>query len=162
MRNYFASVVAKAIPFDNSGGGTTATNLQDAMAEVAQRSVVASYAAALKITRKASVNILRGEAVRAVNSTYVTLATKNGPIGNSIVLGFADADAAMDTNVNITLMGVVNDPSFSVFLVNSLLFLDINGAISDVRPSTGSIMTIVGSSLGGNDIFVSIQKPVQL
>lgn len=120
-----------------------------------------TFAAALKITRVASVNLLKGDALRAVSNTHVTIADSTLTVQDATVIGFADADTLAGANVTITLMGVINDASFSIFSVNSLLFLDTLGAITDVRPTTG-YLTVVGHSLGSGDIFASIQKPVKL
>lgn len=118
-------------------------------------------AVALKITRTAGEDILTGDALVAINNTTVGLATNDSTAQDATVLGFADHAALTGEQITITLMGVISDTSFSVFTVNSLLFLDVAGAITDVRPTTGYLTTI-GHSLGSNDIFVSIQKPVKL
>jgi hypothetical protein len=66
--------------------------------------------------------------------------------------------------VDVLILGIITDPIFSVFPVNSTLFLDDLGGITDVTPTqpTKTHLTVIGKSLGGNDILVSVSPPVTL
>jgi hypothetical protein len=123
--------------------------------------LAAEYAAALKVTRVANEAILKGDALYAVSSTHVALAGASTLIGKATVFGFADANAASGDNIVVTLAGILEDPLFSVFTVNSPLFLDVSGGITDVKRSSG-FHVIIGKSLGSNQIFISIREPLHL
>lgn len=118
-------------------------------------------AASLKITRIASVPILKGDALKADSSTHVSLADASLTATDATVIGFADDDTPMGANVTITIMGVLSDPIFSVFSVNDQLYLDETGAITNIRRLTG-FHVVVGYSLGSSEIFVRTAAPIAL
>jgi hypothetical protein len=120
---------------------------------------VAEYAGALKITRVASVSITLGDALYAISSTHVALADASNTIAEAMVFGFALNNASPGADVDVLILGVLEDPIFSIFTVNSPLFLDEAGGITDLKRTTG-YHTVIGKSLGGNQIFVSIKDPV--
>lgn len=123
---------------------------------------VSLVATKLQIQRIATVNIFAGDALKADSATHVSPATNDVTALDATVIGFAYADTAQGDVVDIVLFGVLSDTSFSVFDVNALLFLDIDGAITDVRPTSNVFLTEVGSSLGSGDIFITIKKPIHL
>lgn len=123
--------------------------------------VSSEYAGALKVTRVANEAILKGDALYSVSATHVALAGASTTIDKATVFGFADADANIGDNVIVTLAGVLADPSFSVFTVNSPLFLDTTGAITDTKRLSG-YHVIIGKSLGSSEIFIAIRDPILL
>lgn len=121
----------------------------------------AGQAVSVAITRKASEPILRGDAVRASTLGYVGLATRNTDLGSATVLGIALNDAVEEENVTVLILGVLTDPLFSSFSVNEPLFLDLDGGITNTRPTT-KFLTYLGKHLGGNDILVNVSSPISL
>jgi hypothetical protein len=115
-------------------------------------------AGSLSITRIASEAILKGDAVCAIDANTVGVANSNTTLQRAMCLGVALNDAVAGATVDILIMGVFTDSSLSIFTVNKLLMLDHNGGISDQKPMTG-FRTIVGRSLGGNQILVNVQVP---
>jgi hypothetical protein len=120
---------------------------------------VADYAGALKVTRVASVSISLGDAVYAISSTHVALADASNTIDEAMVFGFALNNAAPGADVDVLILGVLEDPIFSIFIVNAPLFLDEVGGVTDVKRTSG-YHVVIGKALGGNQIFVSIKDPV--
>lgn len=120
---------------------------------------VADFAGALKVTRTASVAITLGDAVYAISSTHVGLADASNTVTEAMVFGFALNNASPGADVDVLILGVLEDPIFSIFTVNSPLFLDEAGGITDVQRTTG-YHVVIGKALGGNQIFVSIKDPV--
>lgn len=94
---------------------------------------VAEFAGALKVTRIAADTITIGDAVYAVSSTTVDLADFNGALAEAMVFGFALNAATAGQNVDVLILGVLTDPIFSVFSINSPLFLDSAGGIKPQR-----------------------------
>ena len=127
-------------------------------------SVLQAKASSLVITRIATGTILRGDLVRASTFNHVTISDPTGTLEEAYVFGMAMADADDSEEVEVLLLGVITDPLFSVFAVNSTLFLDETGGVTDIRPSKPSknFSTIIGKALGGNEILVNIQTPVTL
>jgi len=121
-------------------------------------------AAKLTITRIAAEPILTGEPVYSSSTGFVSVADPTGTSHEANVLGIAMSDANTNDSVDILILGVISDPIFSVFSPSSPLFLDDNGGVTDVRPAfpAKNYLTILGKSLGGNDIFISIASPLAL
>lgn len=121
-------------------------------------------AASLQIDKIASENILSGDCVMAVSNTDVALANNNLTGADALVLGIAANDALVGQTVSVIIMGSFSDPSYLVFAINKLLFLDAFGAITDVKPTlpSANFSTVIGKSLGSSTIFVQIGTPTQL
>ena len=119
----------------------------------------AAFAGALKVTRVASVAISLGDAVYAISSTHVALADASNTVAEAMVFGFALNSASPGADVDVLILGVLGDPIFSIFSVNSPLFLDEVGGVTDLKRTTG-YHVVIGKALGGNQIFVSIKDPV--
>lgn len=122
-------------------------------------SLYSAQAGSLVVTRKANSALVKGDAVYAISTTHVDLATADSVITNAMVFGFALADAAISADVDILILGVLEDPIFSVFTLNSPLFLDVSGGITDIKRTTG-YHVMVGKALGSNQIFVDIKDPL--
>jgi len=120
---------------------------------------VADFAKASKVTRTASVAITLGDAVYAISSTHVGLADASNTVAEAMVFGLALNAASPGADVDVLILGVLEDPIFSIFTVNAPLFLDEAGGITDVKRLTG-YHVVIGKALGGNQIFVSIRDPV--
>lgn len=120
---------------------------------------VADFAGALKVTRVASVAITLGDAVYAISSTHVGLADASATVAEAMVFGFALNNASPGADVDVLILGVLEDPIFSIFTVNFPLFLDEAGGVTDVKRTSG-YHVVIGKALGGNQIFVSIKDPV--
>ena len=126
--------------------------------------IAQAKAASLVIDRIASGTILRGDLVRASTLNHVTIADSASTVEDAYVLGAALNDADDGEDVEVLILGIISDPIFSVFAVNSTLFLDESGGVTDVRPTkpTKNYSTIIGKSLGGNELLVNIFPPTQL
>lgn len=121
-------------------------------------------AASLVITRKAAITIQKGELVRASSPGYVTLADPTLGYSEASVLGIANTSGNANDDIEIMLLGVFADASLSIFPVDSPLFLDDMGGITDERPEKPSknYLVDIGKSLGGGEILLFIQKPLVL
>lgn len=115
----------------------------------------------LRVTKTAYEDILTGEVVRLHSSTQVRLADPSGTVDESLVYGVATQDATTGNDVEVMLLGELTDVVFSAFSLNTLLFLDASGGITDTRPTTGHL-SIVGKAMGSNTIFVNPQLPTVL
>jgi len=126
--------------------------------------VAQAKAASLVIDRIATGTILRGDLVRASTVNHVVVADATGTLEDAYVLGLALNDADDTENVEILLLGVISDPLFSVFAVNSTLFLDEDGGVTDIKPTKPlrNYSTIVGKALGGNEILINVSTPTTL
>lgn len=118
----------------------------------------------LVVDRTAQLVVSEGELVRAIGTSKVQPADANTTASDATVLGLALNDALVGENVSVLVLGIVSDPSYSVFPINSQLFLDLDGAITDDRPTQPSrkFLTEVGKSLGNGEILISIEPPVVL
>jgi hypothetical protein len=121
--------------------------------------------ASLVLDRVAGEDILKGDLVRASTGNKVIIADPNtSSIQDATVLGIALNGALNNEPVEVLVLGIVNDVDFSVFSVNSPLFLDLDGGITDERPVSPSkkYLCYIGKSLGGGDIFINISNPTTL
>lgn len=120
--------------------------------------------ATLVVDRIATGSILRGELVRPTTPGHVGVADPALSIDEASVLGIALGDALDTETVEVLILGVISDPIFSVFAVNSILFLDDSGGVTDIKPTKPlkNYLTIVGRALGSNEIFINVSQPVTL
>ena len=121
-------------------------------------------ATSLQVTRTALEEIFSGECVMSSSASEVRLATNDQTVDKALVLGIAVNHALPGENVTVVIMGVINNSNYSAFTLNSPLFLDSNGGITDVRPvlPTSKYLLQVAKSLGSNSIFIQIETPTQL
>ena len=119
-------------------------------------------AVALSVTRLADENIFRGDFVYASSTTGVSLATNNATNDELLVLGIANADALTGESVEVILKGVFSDPLFAPFAPQQTLFLDIDGAATNVKPPSGEPQVILGKTLGNSEFLVEIENPTFL
>lgn len=118
-------------------------------------------ASSVQIVRKATVPIQRGDCVKADNDTHVSPAFFNGTYGDATVIGVASNSALVGEDVTIVIMGVIVDSIFNIFPVNTQLFLDIDGAMTDGRVLSG-FSTLVAKSLGNGSIFITVREPQRM
>jgi hypothetical protein len=121
-------------------------------------------ASSLRIIRIATEGIVSGELVKSDSPTNVSLANNDLLSRDAVVLGVAVNSALAGEQVVILLMGVLSNTAYSIVTLNTLLFLDVAGGITDVRPvaPAAKYLTSVGKSLGGNSIFIQISDPRKL
>jgi len=122
---------------------------------------LAAFANALKVTRIANAAINKGDAVYPISATHVDLATANSSKSKATVFGFALGTVLAGAQIDILILGILEDPIFSIFTLNDPLFLDVSGGVTDTKRTTG-YHVIVAKSLGGNQIFVNINEPLTL
>lgn len=118
-------------------------------------------AASLQIIRKTNSIVVPGDVVKADSDTHVSLSSFDLTLDSATSLGVAITSGNIGDNIIIMILGVVTLPVFNIFTVNSILFLDSLGAISDVRPINGYLTTI-GKALGGGSIMVQVGNPTKL
>lgn len=139
---------AKTVCCDTpSSGGST---------ELAQEALSARV---LKITLIASENI------SALKMIYMTGPTSGG-LGDTTdlnkfdAIGIALTAAVTGNTFEALLFGRVEDGFFN-YPVNTSLYLDINGNITDIAPITG-YSVLIGKGLGTGAIFIDIERPIIL
>ena len=118
-------------------------------------------ASSLQLVRTASSAIVAGDVVRATSSTHVTPANYDTTLSDATALGIATSSASSGQSVTVVVLGVITYPMFNIFPVNTILFLDEDGGITDTRPLLGHL-TKVGKSLGAGSIMVTIDTPTIL
>lgn len=123
--------------------------------------VPSSPASSVQLSKIASEDIVSGECVAAVNDTDVKLADYSGTLDDALVFGVAMSSATTGQPVNIMILGLLYDSGYSVFPVNSVLYLDVAGTITDTRQTTG-YLTSIGKSLGSGYVMVQIGLPSKL
>jgi len=116
----------------------------------------------LTISRVYDETISALKAVRAVSSTNVE---KGEPTSFSMatVLGISLQAGSAGFEGEILILGIIEDGSFT-FPLNDLLYLGIDGAITNVAPALPSSThsTTIGQSLGNGAIFIDIKDPIEL
>jgi len=106
-----------------------------------------------------------GAAISAVKAVYnttpttVVYATKTA-LSSSKAIGIAKNAASLGGSVTVVTSGELSDASFT-FAANETLYLDINGGITNVAPTTGH-RVVLGYSLGVGKIFIRIEEPIVL
>ena len=104
------------------------------------------------------------EPISALRLVYLTSDTNvsladNLAFNTSLVAGIAISTALTGGEVEIVAQGIVKDPFFS-FPLNDILFLGLNGNITNIPPTSG-FSTIIGKSLGAGSIFINIEQPIE-
>jgi hypothetical protein len=121
-----------------------------------------TQASQLIVQRTAYEDILKGDCIVAHTTLgQVKLGTNDTTTSDASVLGVAMDDYLTGALVDVLLLGVISDAIFAVFPVNTHLFLDTSGGITDIKPTTG-YLTYIGKSLGGGEILVNPSAPLQL
>lgn len=93
--------------------------------------------------------------VKIDNPTTVSLADKT-LIADAQTIGITTNAALTGSDVQVVTFGQVNDASFT-FAANDCLFLNLNGSITDIAPTTGHNVPI-GKALGAGAIFIDIDN----
>ena len=124
--------------------------------------VTADSSTYLVIQRIAAEDIVRTDVLSYNAIGEVKLANNNTTPDDAFVVGMALNDASTGHLVDVLIMGVINDPAFNVFPLNSTIFLDTAGATTDVKPNTpsASSTTVVGRSYGNGEVFINPLRPV--
>lgn len=120
-----------------------------------------SQATKLVISRIAKGDIVRGDAVRSYTLNTVTLADPTTNRNSASVLGVALNNAGDGVSVEVLILGIISDSIFSVFSVNTSLYLDVQGGITDERRISG-YLTPIGKCLGGGEVLVNVLEPITL
>lgn len=124
-------------------------------------SSTAQKAATLVIDRLAHEDILRGDVLYAVAESKVAIASYNDvDPDKAFVLGVALNDALPGEPVEVLLAGVISDALFGGFSVQDKLFLEEDGAITNVKTSTR--VAVIGKALGNNEILIDIEPLIIL
>lgn len=111
------------------------------------------------------IEALAGEVISATKLVYMIsdgvcgLADRSN-ITKKDVIGIALSASVIGGNVAILLFGRFADAFFN-YPVNSSLYLDINGNITDIAPTTG-YSVLIGKGLGTGAIFIDIERPIIL
>lgn len=92
--------------------------------------------------------------------THVSYATSNSSYENAHAIGISLTTAAMGSEVDILVLGVLEDAFFN-YPINENLYLDTSGQISNTPPVSGNLVQI-GSSMGSGAIFFNPDSPISL
>lgn len=122
---------------------------------------VSDTAKRLTITRKLTSTTSPMKFVKADSPTHVSVGQSNTVFGDAQIVGLTLNAGDAGDDVEILVMGVVEDPVFSGMNINEPLFLTTNGSSSQVPPNAG-FSKEVGYHLGGNQIFVSLKPTIIL
>lgn len=117
-----------------------------------------SYLASIKTAQSA---IVAGDPVFFTSLSSVAPARADTTLDHALVGGIALNDALPGSQVIVATWGEIFDAIFSIFPVNTLLFLDAVGGVTDTRQTTGFHVPL-GVSLGGGGILLNINKPTKL
>lgn len=93
--------------------------------------------------------------VIAINPTSVAVADKE-LLNDAQAFGMAITAGLTGTEIRVVTFGQIDDPSFN-FGANEQLFLNNNGAITDIPPITGHNVP-VGRGMGVGSIFIDIDE----
>ena len=116
---------------------------------------------------KLSVSKIYAEPISALQLVSATSSTQVGvadvtTLAEATVLGIATIAGTTLSEERITILGVVEDASFT-YPVNTPLFLGAGGTITDTPTTTvGQFVTQIGYSLGSGAIFISISEPAEI
>ena len=92
----------------------------------------------------------------------VGLAKANGNDDQALVVGFADAAAALGATVKVLVAGIKTMP-FAVDPGDIYFLSTTAGAISTTPPSTaGQYVTRVGEGATATDFSIQLEPPIQL
>jgi hypothetical protein len=125
-------------------------------------SITADNSTYLVIQRIASESIIRTDVVAYNNMGEIKLANNNTTVDDAFVVGMALNNGNIGDLIDVLVMGIINDPIFNVFPLNSTIFLDTIGATTDVKPvpPSASSTTVVGRSYGNGEVFINPLRPV--
>jgi hypothetical protein len=111
-----------------------------------------------------------GENISALKAVYVKasdgkayVGKSNGTVAEGLVIGLALNAAVTNDPVDVILLGVLEDLSWS-WSANELLFLSTSGSITSIAPSlpTDTYSVVLGKALTSTKIMVSIDSPITL
>jgi hypothetical protein len=111
-------------------------------------------------SRNASETISALKCVYSISANSIAIAKNNVSFNEASVFGVAVTAANTNEEVNIQTYGVLRDTSFS-WSANTQLYVDTNGSLTDVAPSTG-FRTLVATAQGIGQIFINVQEPITL
>lgn len=98
--------------------------------------------------------------VTVTSPNTVIYANNNIDFSSATVFGITIVAAQMNESTQVKTYGILRDSSFT-WPVNTQLYLDINGSLTDTAPITG-FRTLVATSHGSGAIFINIQEPITL
>jgi hypothetical protein len=107
-----------------------------------------------------------GQTVSALKCVYVIspntiqYAENDVDFSKATVLGMTIIAAQLNESTQVKTYGLLRDSSF-VWTVNTQLYLDTNGYLTDIAPVSG-FRTLVATSQGAGSIFINIQEPIIL
>ena len=117
-----------------------------------------------------SISMTAGEALTAGDAVYINTtdskiykAENDDTREKATVMGFVNADAALDAEIPVVVRGKVTTASTSLS-VGSQYFLDATlGAITATAPSvSGDFSAVVGQAVSTTEIDVQTKTPVEL
>jgi hypothetical protein len=115
----------------------------------------------LSVSKIYDEDMVKFQLVSATSPTNVGIAGITS-LTEATVLGIALEAGLTGDEKRITILGVVEDASFT-WAVNAPLFLGASGLITNTPPvATGEFVTQIGYSLGTGAIFVSISEPMEI
>ena len=152
---------------------TTGERMQDAFIESPTRAsktaveVVVANASEIGGGSDSSLEIVNAGAilsalkcVTVTSPNTVIYANNNIDFSSATVFGITIVAAQTNESTQVKTYGILRDSSFT-WPVNTQLYLDINGSLTDTAPTTG-FRTLVATSQGSGAIFINIQEPITL
>lgn len=111
-------------------------------------------------SRNASEIVSALKCVYSISANSIAIAKNNVSFNEASVFGIAVTAANTNEEVNIQTYGVLRDTSFT-WSSNTQLYVDTNGSLTDVAPTTG-FRTLVATAQGVGQIFINVQEPITL
>jgi hypothetical protein len=95
----------------------------------------------------------------------VKVSDNNLGSNEAFVLGMALADTAIGIKVDVLILGVISDPIFAALALNTPIYLDTGGALTDDIPKKingANYATPIGRALGSGSVLISVSPPLTL
>ena len=108
---------------------------------------------------------IAGETLSAVKPVYISGSEEVSQADSdtkpeACVIGITKHSASLGSDIEVILSGELQDSSFN-FNSNESIYLDGNGNLTTVPPTTG-FLTKIGKGLGNNKILINIEEPIAL
>lgn len=158
-------IVLSSAPIVAEMQGKTVIKADIVIDKLAVKSPLSESSTYLVTNKIAEENIFEFDLVYISTSGKVKVATNDGNINESFVLGMALRDTIIGDNVDVLIFGIIKDSMFNAFALNRSIYLDVSGGLTDEVPLYGSgalYSTPIGRSLGNGEVLINIGRPLAL
>lgn len=117
-------------------------------------------------TSVVSQNEIAGQVISAVRAVQLDgtqkliYSSSDQGVPEAQTLGISSHAGVLDDSVNVVTFGPFSDSSIT-FAVNDCVYLDTNGQLTNVAPTTGVLLEL-GKMIKPNVLFVDIKMPIIL